>query len=75
MAETGIEIYEIDSYEVASWSPGDVTKGDPTTQVHVIIHIKGIKYPLVMRLKSKRAVDELVGLLTEYRDEVWPEGK
>lgn len=71
MAKTGIGVIELDSYEVASWSPGDVTKGDKTTQVHLILYMKDY-YPLVMRLKSKQAADELIDLLTEYRDEVWP---
>lgn len=74
MAKTDIEVYELESYEVASWSPGDVSKGDPVTQVHMLMYIKDA-YPLVLRIKSKRAADELIALLIEYRDEVWMEGK
>jgi hypothetical protein len=56
-------------YEVSSWRPGPPRSGPPT-QVHILFPLApGMK--AVMRLKSARALDELVGVLLEYRKEVW----
>ena len=59
-----------DGYEVADWRPGPPGSG-PTTEVHVIIPVRA-RMKVVMRLKSARALDELVGVLLEYRNHVWP---
>jgi hypothetical protein len=57
-------------YEVCDWRPGPPGSG-PTTEVHVLIPLApGMK--AVMRFKSARALDELVGVLLEYRHRVWP---
>jgi hypothetical protein len=59
-------------YNVCSWRPGAPGSG-PTTEVHILLPIApGAK--AIMRLKSARALDELVGVLLEYRREVWPNG-
>ena len=59
-------------YEVCSWRPGPPESG-PVTQVHLLMDIApGVK--TVLRMKSARALDELVGLLIQYRNEVWPGG-
>lgn len=60
------------NYEVLSWRPGPPRSG-PTTEVHIHIPLApGMK--AVMRLKSARALDEFVGILLEYRKEVWGGG-
>jgi hypothetical protein len=59
-----------DGYEVCSWRAGPAGSG-PTEQVHILLSAApGMK--VVLRLKSARALDELVGVLLEYRKEVWP---
>jgi hypothetical protein len=30
--------------------------------------------PFLVRLKSRRAVDEMIANLAKFRDEVWPQG-
>jgi hypothetical protein len=58
-------------YDVFSWSPGKAGEGVPSTQVHVVFGVlHGIKF--VLRLKSARALDELVGVLLQHRSDVWP---
>lgn len=72
------ELYEylplpIDSYSVAVWSEGDVEKGDPLSQVHIVLNVGGgIDTTFVMRIKSRRAIDDLIMMLAKERDEVWP---
>jgi hypothetical protein len=57
-------------YEVRDWRAGPPGSG-PTTEVHVLVPL-GPGMKAVMRIKSARALDELVGVLLEYRKEVWP---
>jgi hypothetical protein len=57
-------------YEVVSWRPGDVAAGGPTTEVHLLLPVvDGVR--VALRLKSARALDELVAVLLEYRREVF----
>ena len=66
-------VLQVKSYEVAAWSPGRVGEGVPCTEIHITLNVGGIEFPLVVRLKSARAADELAGLISQYRHEVWPE--
>lgn len=70
---TGMEFLEIEQYHVGSWSPLPDGKG-PATQVHFMLRLRGIDTPLVMRLKSARAADELIAALERHRFDVWPTG-
>lgn len=67
----GIETLEIEEYHVGSWCPLPDGQG-PATQVHVMLKLRGIHTPLVLRLKSARAADELIGILERHRFDVWP---
>jgi hypothetical protein len=60
------EIYSVCSRDAPAGS------SVPCTQVHIILPIGDIG-KLVLRLKSARALDELVGVLLEYRKDVWGE--
>lgn len=63
-------------YRVAAWTPERDGKGTPT-QVHLVIELDGgpeIDGIAAMQLKTPRAVDELIGDLQRYRDQVWPLG-
>lgn len=66
-------VLELEDMEVASWSPGEPGEHKPCTQVHVLLKLAGIDEVLVMRYKSKAAVDQLIAALIEHRDFVWPE--
>lgn len=61
----------IDGYEVASWSPGKLSENLPPTQVHFVLSIPSIEAKFVLRLKSARAVDELISTLQERRNFVF----
>jgi hypothetical protein len=65
------EVLEVENYEVASWSPGAVNEGIPPTQVHFLLNLRGMAYPLVMRLKTWNAVTKLMDALKAHRDYVW----
>jgi hypothetical protein len=61
-------------YEVCSWRPGPPGSGPPT-QVHLLIPTPVEGATMVIRFKSARALDEFVGILLEYRKEVWGGGR
>jgi hypothetical protein len=61
----------IESYEIAQWHPLPDGKGKPTA-VCFILNVKG-EPPKAMRMKSRRAVDELIEALILHRDSVFPE--
>jgi hypothetical protein len=57
-------------YEVAGWREGPARSDIPETEVHLILPVAhGID--VALRLKSSRAVDELVGVLLEHRRRVF----
>ena len=58
-------------YDVFSWSPGKAGEGVPCTHVHLVLPISDAM-SVTMRLKSPRALDELVAVLLQHRDDVWP---
>lgn len=65
-----------DSYEVASWSPGTVDQQIPPTQVHLVIRPQGdgTLPAVVLRFKSRRALQELIETLQEHLDFTFREG-
>ena len=61
---------EIKGYEVSSWCPLTCGQG-PTTQVHLALDIPQLPLPLVLRIKSRRAINTLIAALERHRDDVW----
>lgn len=59
-----------EGFNVCTWSPNPVPGTVPPTQVHFILNMAGLP-PMTLRLKSPRAVDNLISLLGQYRGEVW----
>ena len=62
----------IESYSVGEWCPTPDGTG-PAEAVAIEINVKGLP-PLVMRLKSRRAVNELIHALQKHRDGVFRRG-
>ncbi len=60
---------------IVNWSPGDVDKGDPCTQVHLIISQPETDTLSVVRMKTRVGIKWLIDALISHRDDVWPEGK
>jgi hypothetical protein len=58
-------------YAVAAWRDAPAGSDVPCTEVHLSIPVVPGMH-VVLRLKLPRALDELVGVLLEYRKEVWP---
>lgn len=72
MTKRGVKIMEVKELSVRSWSPGEEAENMPCTQVHLFMQIVNRPYPLVMRIKSREAIDSLIKALISHRDEVWP---
>lgn len=64
--------FDIESYDVGAWCRDSLAQLPPE-QVHLTVRIKGASRPLVMRFKSAAAMNLMIGTLTRYRNEVWPE--
>lgn len=62
--------YTILSYRVVSWCP-TLDGSGPATAVGLILDVRGVP-PLVMRLKTRQAVDEMIAALEKHRDDVFP---
>ncbi len=68
-----------DGYSVNQWSP-DPTHKDGPTQVHLMVPLvlregEGPLLHMAIRMKSRRAIQEMIDVLAEHRDHVWPESK
>ena len=59
-----------EGYDVYSWSHGKAGEGVPSTQVHLALPVVD-DVKVILRLKSARALDELVGVLLQHRKDVW----
>jgi hypothetical protein len=59
-----------EGYHVSSWCPGAAHLGASATQVHLRL-CPAPDVSIVLRLKSARALDELVGVLLRHRQDVW----
>ena len=69
----GTQFYPVESIEVAEFHESNDGSGDPTA-VMLILKIEGAEdTPLVMRFKSRPAVDELIVALMTHSKRVWPE--
>jgi len=60
----------IESYSIGAWCPTPDGSGPPEA-VAIQLNIPGLGFPLFMRLKSRRAVDEMIEVLAKHRDDVW----
>ena len=67
------KIVESGGYSVCEWSPDEDHACGPT-QVHVLLPIDGIMEgaAIALRLKSRRAIQEMIDTLEKHRDSVWP---
>ena len=53
--------------EIVTWTPALHGKSVPGEQVHLMFHVKeGLQ--LVVRLKSRAAVDRVIAILADHRD-------
>jgi hypothetical protein len=67
----GKQYYEIESISVMEYHPLPDGQGKPE-QVHMVLDVAGIPYPLVVRFKTRRPVDELIVALIAHANNVWP---
>lgn len=61
----------IDVFQVVEWNPNADGAGR-ATQVHILFPVPSLDVQFVIRLKSRRAVDELIAALQVHAAGVWP---
>lgn len=67
-------LFELQEYHVAEWVPGDDGVGKPeAVMLRFMLGGAADGVEFMIRLKSRRAVNELIQLLAQYRDRVWGE--
>ena len=67
------KIVDSGGYSIFEWSPDEDHACGPT-QVHLMLPLDSIikGASIALRLKSRRAIQELIDFLVKYRDSVWP---
>ena len=69
---TGVKFAEIRSISVNEFHALPDGQGKPE-QVHLWIELADLPFPLVMRFKSRKPVDELIVALMVHARSVWPD--
>ncbi len=74
----GKPLFKISHYHIGSWCPLPDGKG-PAEAVafHLVVELadgSGDLLEMALRLKTPRAVDELIASLERHRNDVWPGG-
>ncbi len=67
----GMGYYEVESVEIAEYHPLPDGQGSPT-QVHVIMTITELDYPMTLRIKSREACEQIIHALMTHSKAVWP---
>lgn len=66
----GAAFLDVQEMGVHEWHPAADGKGKPE-QVHLTMKLDGLRYPVIVRFKSARPVDELIVALITHRRGVW----
>lgn len=66
-----MKLFEVEEIDVVEWHPEPDGRGKPE-QVHILYKAVGRDMRLIVRLKSRRILDELAAALIEHGDAVWP---
>jgi len=65
-------VIELEELRINEYHPLPDGQGKPT-EVHLALTPKGKRgVVMIMRMKSRRVVDELIEALEHHRDSVWP---
>jgi hypothetical protein len=67
----GFKFCDIEEISINEYHPLPNGEGKPT-QVHMLIQVKGIKTPFIMRFKSPETLGKVVAALQEHSGNVWP---
>ena len=67
----GKAVFEIIEWGVFEWHPLPNGQGDPT-QVHFKLVIDDQLPPFIMRIKSRKAAEQLMEAIRRHADNVWP---
>lgn len=69
-----LQVLEVESTEIATWCPDELAQ-QPAEQVHLILRVKGLGYPFVVRFLGPDTLGFLIEELARYRREVWPDAE
>jgi hypothetical protein len=67
----GVAYHEVEAIKAVEFCPSSDGSG-PATEVHLLITVRGVPCPLILRLDKPAALDDLIGHLDGYRRLVWP---
>ncbi len=67
----GYDVIPIQGYQVASWTPQRDGRGK-SEMVVIEYNVPGMKLPLLLRFKSRKAVQTMIDSLTFHMNDVFP---
>jgi hypothetical protein len=70
----GFSFHEIQSIKVLEYCPTSDASGE-ASEVHLVLRMRGVPRPLILRATSPHHIDDLVSALVTYRAAVWPQPK
>ncbi len=70
LAEMGVTMVQAQGYDIWSWRDGPAGSDIKPSQVHLVLPLTPA-ISVTMRLKSARALDEMVDALLAHRADVW----
>jgi hypothetical protein len=67
---SGVGFLDVESISINEWYP-DSKAEMPPEQVHIVLDVKQLPFPIVLRLKTKAVADSISGALNEHIKNVW----
>jgi hypothetical protein len=71
--DRGLSGHNVGGFTVGSWVPNQDSTGQPVA-IAIALHTVG-HGDVVLRLKSPKAVDDMIQMLLRHKRDVWPEAK
>jgi hypothetical protein len=69
-----LQVLEVESLETAVWCPDDQAQ-QPPEQVHLILKVKGLDYPFIVRFLGPDTLGFFLEEMSRYRRQVWPDAE
>ncbi len=66
-----LQVLEVESLETAVWCPDEQAQ-QPPEQVHLILRVKGLDYPFIVRFLGPDTLGFFLEEMSRYRRIVWP---
>jgi hypothetical protein len=69
-----LQVLEVESTAIAAWCPDELAQ-QPAEQVHLILRVRGLDYPFVVRFLGPDTLGFFLEEMARYRREVWPDAE